>query len=56
MNVDLFLMAPVMAGQGLIEVENMWSIDNLCDWHEALEIKNEAQEFYTRRAMENVGR
>lgn len=56
MNVDLYLIAPVLEGQSLVEVHERWSLDDLADWHEATEIKGEAKEFYHKRAMENARR
>lgn len=46
----MYLWTPVMAGfDGLINVQEKWSINDLADAHEALEIKAEMEQFYRKR-------
>lgn len=49
-------MAPVLHGHSLVEVHERWSLDDLADWHEAMEIKMELEAFAVNKAKENAGR
>lgn len=41
---------PVIAGYGTLhEVKHLWTIDDLMDAHEALDIKEEAERYYSER-------
>jgi hypothetical protein len=41
---------PVLEGLGsLVEVTEQWTIEDLFDAHEALDIRNESQRYYAER-------
>ena len=50
-SVEFTIWRPILAGiSTLQEIETHWSIDDLADANEALDIKDEAEDYASRRA------